>query len=292
MNPHIVTGESPLLAYLFGHFKEIKKTKLKQLLKYGSVTVNGRVATSHKHPLKAGDRVDFLTKRSVLQENLRHKLSFPIVYEDEWILVVDKPSGLLSMGTERDKIHTVYHELTAYVRAKSPDGRGRVFIVHRLDRDASGLAVFAKQAAAKLALQSNWKKAVKKYYAIVEGVPQEPSGTIESHLTEDNFRRVYSLSKPGRDSKPAVTQYRIVKSTGRYTLLEAILVTGRKNQIRVHLSDLGYPIAGDAKYGAQSDPAGRLALHAFFLSFKHPITEENKTFESPLPAPLAKLVRF
>jgi RluA family pseudouridine synthase len=290
MAPDIVDKETRLFDHLVASFPQFKKTKLKQILKYGSVTVNGKVITGYHHTLHPGDRVELLDREAARREDLKARLSFPIVYEDDWILVVDKPAGLLTMGTEKDKVNTAYFELTEYVRSQSKEGRGRIFIVHRLDRESSGLLVFAKRAAAKEALQNNWEKAVKKYYAVVEGVPEKRSGEIKSYLVEDKFRRVYSSDKPSREGKRAVTRYEVLRDNGRYALLEVTLLTGRKNQIRVHLSDLGHPIAGDDKYGSRSPDAGRLGLHAHFLSFPHPETDKTMTFKSELPAALAKLV--
>jgi len=289
LTPHVVAQKSPLLQHLLAYFPAIKKTKVKQFLKYGSVTVNGAVITRSGHPLNPGDKIGFLTKAASLKEQLKTRLDFPIVYEDDELVVIDKPAGLLTMGTDKDKIHTAYYELTAYIRSQSKDGRGRVFIVHRLDREASGLVVFAKRESTKRALQENWQDAVKKYFAVVEGNPEKSSGTIDSYLVEDKFRRVFSASERTAAAKHAVTRYKTLSRSGSLTLLDVTLVTGRKNQIRVHLSDLGCPILGDVKYGSASNPAERLGLHAYYLSFKNPTTGEIKTFKSTLPAPLAEL---
>ena len=286
-----VTEPSLLLDYLFKHLAGLKKTKVKQILKYGSVRVNGRIVTSHCHALKTGDAVDFLSEKDAVTEHLKAELDFPIVYEDSEILVVDKPAGLLTMGTDREKERTLYFKLTEYVRAKNPDGRGRVFIVHRLDRESSGLVVFAKNEKSKRVLQDHWERAVKKYYAVAEGVPLEKESAIESHLIEDSFKRVYSVKQRSHRSKHAVTHYRLFRENGLYSLIDVTLETGRKNQIRVHLSDLGHPIAGDGKYGAQSDPLGRLALHAYYLSFPHPSTGKTQTFHSKLPKIFEDLFR-
>ncbi len=287
---HIVTEKSPLLEYLLKHFTAIKKIKIKQFLKHGAITVNGIVTTKHNHPLRPGDKIDFLTKASSLKERLKTYLSFPIVYEDEWLIVIDKPAGLLTMGTDKDKFHTAYYEITDYVRAQTKDGQGRIFIVHRLDRESSGLVVFAKSMAVKTKLQAEWSEAVKKYFAVVEGVPRKPEGKIESYLVEDSFKRVYSTSERSREAKHAVTLYRLLRHNAGLALLDITLITGRKNQIRVHLADLGHPIIGDVKYDSLQNPARRLGLHAHTLSFRHPQTGEIKTFESPLPDSLAKIL--
>jgi 23S rRNA pseudouridine1911/1915/1917 synthase len=284
-----VAEKTHLQAFLFKTLTGLKKTKIKQILKFGSVRVNGRVTTWYQHSLKPGDKIEILSKERASAERSKAELGLKIIYEDSDLLVVEKPAGLLTMGTAREKEATLYFMLTEYERSKTKDGRGRVFIVHRLDRDASGLIVFAKNDAAKRTLQGRWELAIKKYYAITEGTPEKRSGTIENFLREDNFKRVYSVPKSHPEAQHAVTHYRVLRENGGYALLEVTLETGRKNQIRVHLAGLGCPIMGDEKYGARSDPFRRLALHACSLSFPHPVTGELKTFRSTLPAPFKKI---
>lgn len=283
MKPYVTSEDGPLLATLIKAFPSIKRTKLKQLLKYSAVTVNGKTVEQHDHALHAGDSIAIKPFRPEFSRAPKESsLSFPLLYEDEWIIAVDKPAGLLTMGTDKEKVRTAYFELTSYVRGKSLDGQGRIFIVHRLDRDASGVLIFAKDEESKFKLQENWDKVEKKYYAIVEGTPEESSGTIESYLTENKVHKVYS-TEPSPASKLAITHYRVVSSAGHYALVEVAILTGRKNQIRVHMADMGHPLIGDEKYGSRTDPAGRLGLHAFELSFDHPATGERLTFTSPLP---------
>src|SRR3989338_4045722 len=284
-----VTDKGFLLDYLFEHLIGFKKTKIRQFLKYGSVRVNGCVVTGHRHALVPGDVIDFLSIKDAELAQVKRRLNFKLVHEDSDILVAQKPAGLLKMGTEREKEKTLYFSVTAYEQAKSQDGRGRIFIVHRLDHDTSGFVIFAKNEAAKETLQTNWEQAVKKYYAITEGTPRKHEGMIESHLVEDRFKRVYSVPKPSPVSKLAVTGYRVLAANKSYALLEIDLVTGRKNQIRVHFSDLGHPIAGDSKYGAASDPLGRIALHAGFLSIPHPVTGEVLSFGPEIPKIFTRL---
>jgi 23S rRNA pseudouridine1911/1915/1917 synthase len=286
-----VTEKGFLLDYLFTHLTDLKKTKVRQILKYGSVRVNGRVATGHRHAIRPGDVIDFLSIKDAELLAMKRELKFKLIFEDSDILVTEKRAGLLTMGTDREKEKTLYFLVTAYEQAKSDDGRGRVFIVHRLDRDTSGFVVFAKNEAAKETLQSNWEKAVKKYYAIIEGIPKKPEGTLESYLVEDRFKRVYSVPKSTKDSKHAVTRYQVLETNSSYALLEIDLVTGRKNQIRVHLSDLGHPIAGDSKYGAATNPLGRLALHAGFLSIPHPVSGKVLSFGPKIPEVFTDLMR-
>ena len=289
MRTFVVKEGTLLQDFLFTALKDLKKTKIKQILKFGSVHVNGREITWYKHPLKPGDKVEILGKERASAERSKANLGIPILFEDKDLLVVEKPSGLLTMGTERVKEATLYFMLNEYEKSKTREKSGRIYIVHRLDRDASGLIVFAKSDAAKRGLQSHWNLATKKYYAITEGTPEEKEGTIENFLREDDFKRVYAVSRNHPEAQHAVTHYRVLRENGGYALLEVTLETGRKNQIRVHLAGLGCPIMGDEKYGARSDPFRRLALHACFLSFPHPMTGELKTFKSALPVPFKKI---
>ncbi len=288
MQPLTVGEPIALLAYLFRELSSLKKTRVKQMLKFGSVLVNGEIVTAHSHPLKKGDRVTFIGKKEATAARAKTKLPFRIEYEDEDVLVVDKPAGLLTVSTESEKEYTLYFAVTAYVRTVKKESR--VFIVHRLDRDTSGLLVLAKNMQAKLFLQSNWDQAVKEYSAVVEGRPRSSEGTIRSSLAEDKFRRVYKTGEKG--AKDSITHYRMIKSNGQYSLLELSLGTGRKNQIRVHLADEGTPVAGDYKYGAATDPIGRMALHASYLSFPHPTNvEKTLAFNSPAPLDFTALCR-
>ncbi len=289
MKTHTAVEDLLLLTYLLKYFPEKKRTKIKQLLKYGAIAVNGKIVTRHDYSLKTGDTLEFLQKPKENRQRPKLEPPFPIIYEDDHLIVIDKPEGLLTVATEKIKTHTVYYELTDYVRSNGKTGKERIFIVHRLDRDASGLLVFAKNEEVKYSLQNHWDKAEKKYYALVEGIPKKSSETIESHLIEDKFRRVYS-ARESKFSKYAATQYRVIKSSKKFSLLEVTLLTGRKNQIRVHLADIGHPIIGDEKYGSISDPAGRLGLHAYLLSFRHPVTQEQMIFKSELPADLKKVI--
>jgi RluA family pseudouridine synthase len=212
-----------------------------------------------------------------------------ILHEDRDVLVVEKPPGLLTVGTETEKSRTLYSILMDYVRKGCAKSRRRIFIVHRLDRETSGVLVFAKSGEAKLFLQSHWGDTKKKYLAVVHGRCEKRSGIISTYLAENRAHVVYSTSDPG-EGKLAETAYRVLKQTRDYALLEIDLLTGRKNQIRVHLADLGHPVVGDKKYGKGATVHKRLALHALSLSFIHPFNGRRLTFEAPMPAYYAKLV--
>ena len=211
-----------------------------------------------------------------------------VLYEDDHLLAVDKPAGLLTIGTESDKTRTAYFMVTNYVRKGFSKSRKRIFIVHRLDRDTSGILIFAKTIEAKLYLQRNWQQTRKKYLAIVHGRPRKAAATITTYLAENQAHFVYSTADrtAGRLSR---TAYRVVEQTGDYALLEIDLLTGRKHQIRVHLADIGHPVVGDTRYGA--DDSRRLALHARSIWFHHPSSSKPLTLEAPIPLLFNKLLR-
>lgn len=213
-----------------------------------------------------------------------------ILYEDQHILVVDKINGLLTMGTEREKEQTAYFLLNQYVKRGNERSRNRVFIVHRLDRDTSGLLVFAKNEQAKHFLQENWQGVTKKYYAVVHGILREKEGEISSYLIESKAYKVYSVSDPAK-GKFSKTGYKVLKESEKYSLLEINLFTGRKNQIRAHLSEEGHPVVGDKIYGGADPGIKRLALHAYSLSITHPSTKKEMLFETGIPAFFKTLVR-
>lgn len=279
-------ADDSLLAFLLCHVKGKSRNNIKSMLARGQVSVDGRTATRFDHPVAVGSRV---AVKAHVEEEVPG-LPFPILYEDRDILVIDKPAGLLTIANEKEKVRTAYHMLTDYVRQESKFGR--VFVVHRLDRDTSGVVLFAKNEETKRAFQEDWDARVLRrgYRALVEGVPQPPEGEVRSFLRETRTHLVYS-GAPGRDAKEAVTLYRTLASGGGYALLEIDLKTGRKNQIRVHMSDLGHPIAGDRQYGARTRPLGRLCLHAHRLELIDPRSGEKRVFAAREPAAFHRLCR-
>ena len=205
-----------------------------------------------------------------------------IVFEDDTLIVVDKPEGLLTMATDTERSRTAYAMVRRYLNSKRPPEH--LFIVHRLDREASGLLVFAKSPEAKEHLQDQFKAhtAGRRYVAVVEGRPESDDFTIRSYLTENAAYRVYS-TKNARIGKLAVTHVHVLKRTARNTVLEVKLETGRKHQIRVHLAENGHPIVGDKNYGSRTNPLRRIALHGAHLDFRHPMTGKLMHFDSPPP---------
>jgi 23S rRNA pseudouridine1911/1915/1917 synthase len=248
-------------------------TKIRKKIKHGDIRVNGQAMLRPDFLLLPGQTVEI--NRSTLPA------PFPVLYEDRCLIAVEKPAGLLSISTDRETSNTFYRAVNHYVQIRS-QGKERIFIVHRLDREVSGVMLFAKSQAIQEALQRNWSTAEKHYAALVEGQPPEKEGCIRTWLKENRIHKVYSCPE-GPYAKYAVTRYREQKKYPRHTLLEIDLETGRKNQIRAHLSELGCPIVGDRKYGAADNPIHRLALHAFSLTFVHPVSGERITVKSPVP---------
>lgn len=282
-----VAEAAPLIEFLASAMPERKRTAIKQLLKYDQVKVNGNVTSQFDTALEPGTTVEVnFTRPFVTFRNRRMQL----VYEDEHIIVANKGYGLLSMGNDKIKEGTAYSILRDYVKDQDP--RNKLFIVHRLDQHTSGLMVFAKTMQAKDGLQHNWNNMVRRrqYVCVVEGKLDPAEGTVKSYLAENSKFLVYSTDDP-KEGKPAMTHYSTIKSANGYTLTEVELETGRKNQIRVHMSDLGHPIAGDRRYGAKTSPIHRLALHARTLVFIHPITRKLMEFETPIPASFASMVK-
>ncbi|MFA7173912.1 MAG: RluA family pseudouridine synthase [Kiritimatiellia bacterium] len=206
----------------------------------------------------------------------------PVIYEDHDLIVVDKREGLLTVRTETVKENTALHLLNLYMRKGNPKSTAQVFVVHRLDRETSGVLLFAKTEAAKAYLMEEWKNFTKKYYAIVHGILPEKEGVITSYLTENSIHRMYSVADPEK-GKFAKTGYRVLKESKGYSLLEVDLYTGKKNQIRVHFSEKGFPVAGDRMYGSKDKFIKRLTLHSASITITHPYTHELMTFEAKLP---------
>ena len=277
--------ETKLLEFLYESFPERSRKSVKSLLEQKQIMIQNQIVTRFDYPLEPGMDVIILKKKPTPVVTLR---KMDLLYEDEHLLVIEKSAGLLSVATEKENEETAFSILKSYV--KKSHHRAELYIVHRLDRDTSGILMFARTKEIQKKLQDNWENAVTKriYYAVVEGNVQMVEGEIVSSLKENKALTMYSSKTPG-DGQKAVTRYRVLKSNGRYTLLEVSLQTGRKNQIRVHLQDIGHSIAGDKKYGAATDPLGRLGLHAGILEFFHPATGKCLHFESSVPRVMEKL---
>ena len=279
--------ETTLLQCLEQKLSDHKRSSLKAMMKYGQVAVNGVPTSQFDLMVQPGDEMSVnFTRPFVTFSHPRIRL----VYEDDDIIVVHKGSGILSVGTDNRSDGTAYSIVRNYLKNKDP--HLKLFIIHRLDRDTSGLMMFAKNIEAKEAMQHNWNNMVlsRTYVAVVEGKVEEESGTVRSYLAETSQYEVYSTQNP-EEGQLAITRYKRLDCRHGYSLMELSLDTGRKNQIRVHMKDLGHPIVGDRKYGAKSSPLRRMALHARTLRFVHPVTRKDMLFETPIPSRFLSLLK-
>ncbi len=283
----IVEQESGLLEYLLLNLTNQSRNNVKSLLSHREVIVDGKVVTKYDYLLKVGQKVEI--NWGLSRDNNKKSL-LDIIYEDKEIIVINKPAGLLSIATNKEDIRTAYHMLMEYVRIDNP--KNRIFVVHRLDRDTSGIMVAAKNEKMKLLLQDNWADIISKrgYVALVEGKLENPKGTIRSWLRETQTHFMYSSTTDG-DGLEAITDYEVISENPDYSLVDIRLQTGRKNQIRVHMKDMGHSIAGDKKYGGLTNPLRRLCLHAYILEVKHPITGKIMCFETEIPRKFISLSR-
>lgn len=277
-----------LLAFVSERLKEKSRTDLKSWLRHGHFRINGTVATNFDAPIPPEGKVEVNVSRPfVVLNNPRLQL----VYEDEDVIVINKGYGLLSVGTQTQrKEESAFSILRDYVKSQNP--RNKLYVVHRLDRDTSGLMMFAKNEEAQETLRHNWNNMVldRLYVALLEGFVKEDSGFRKSRLVENSQYVVYSTDDP-EEGKLAVTHFKVLKRANGLSLVEFSLDTGRKNQIRVHASEMGHPISGDRKYGAKESRLHRLCLHARTLRFAHPITRKDMRFELPVPARFLQAVK-
>jgi 23S rRNA pseudouridine1911/1915/1917 synthase len=281
-----VESSCEMLAWLLGPPLRLSRKQAKDLLRFRAVSVQNLKIVRHDTALAAGDVVT-IAQPGAMPGTAAEQLGLKIVYLDEAIVVIDKPAGLLSMGSEREKERTAHRILNDYLKTLNKSRLQQAFIVHRLDRDTSGLLLFARSVATQEELQRNWKLVTKKYFAVVEGATRNPEGTLTDRLVESKSLLVHRVSQGG---EIAITHYRAIATRDDFSLMEITLETGRKHQIRVQLAGAGHPVVGDRKYGARTDPARRLALHSCELKFRHPISGAPMEFRSVLPARLRKLI--
>ncbi len=277
-----------LLAFVQEKMPDRSRTDLKSWLRHGHMRVDGMVTSAFDAPVGQGVKVEVNVSRPFVV--LRHP-RLQLVYEDNDVIVINKGYGLLSVGTQSHrKEETAYDILRDYVKNQNP--ANKLYVVHRLDRDTSGLMMFAKTEEAQENLRHNWNNMVldRLYVALLEGYVKEDSGFVKSRLAENTQFVVYSTEEPG-EGKLAVTRFNVLKRANGLSLVEFSLDTGRKNQIRVHASEMGHPISGDRKYGAKESRLHRLCLHARTLRFAHPITRKDMRFETPVPSKFSDAVK-
>src|SRR6516164_3850708 len=281
-----VASRCELLPYLISLPLGLSRKQAKDLLRLRAVTVQHKGRVRHDTDLGPNDVVTIAVGKRVRDDAVEHH-GLKIIHLDDAVVVVDKPTGLLSMGSEREKERTAHRLLNKHLKTLTRSRLQQAFIVHRLDRETSGLMIFARNQSIQAILQQNWKLVAKRYLAVVEGSPANEQGTLKDHLVESNSFMVHRVDKGGA---LAITHYRVLRRHGDKSLLELMLETGRKNQVRVQLAALGHPIIGDLKYGASTDPARRLALHSCALNFRHPVSGALMEFHSALPAQLEHLL--
>lgn len=282
-----VKEETTLLPFLFTTLSGLSKTEVKSMLKYKHVAIKGAAVTQFDTPLLPGDKVEVNFGRSFYKFN---NPQVKVLYEDEWMVVIEKASGLLSVANDTSKEKNAYHILRDYVRHDNP--QAELYVCHRLDQYTSGILIFAKDEALQKEMRANWDFYVKerKYMCVTENVPPKAEDTIESLLTQNEHLRVHSTNDESV-GQLAVTHYRVIQSRGRYALIDVEIFTGKKNQIRVHMSEMGCPIAGDMKYGAETNPLRRLMLHNYRLAFIHPVSGELMRFSLPTPTAFRKITQ-
>lgn len=267
----------------------LNRTALKNLLKFGAVSVNGSTVRQFDHALAVGDDVTIGALQAAAAASRLESARIQIVYEDDALLVLDKPAGLLTVATKFFKTDTLFYRLDGFLRGRDAKQAIRPQVVHRLDQDTSGLVLFAKSVEVQKKLQDAWSSVEKIYWAVVVNRPSSDAGTVTNYLTESKAMKVHAKNFATEGSQLATSHYRVVKAHDGLALLEVRLETGRKHQIRVHLAGLGCPVAGDERYGAKINPCGRLGLHAGTLRLSHPTTGAAMSFESPLPKALSRL---
>lgn len=279
MNKYLVKKDILLMEFLLNYYN---KKNVKNLLRYKLVKVNGQVVSQFNYQLKAGDLI-------IIDKNDLNRPDIDIIYEDDEMVVLNKPSGLLSIAGGNEKEKTAYHLVGEYLKSKNRNAK--VFVVHRLDKDTSGVLIFAKNEIIKNKLQNNWNEIVYKrgYLAIVEGRLKKKTGRIKNYLDESKTQMVYIST--GRKGKLAITNYKVLKELRNNSLVEIFLETGRKNQIRVHMQSLGHSIVGDKKYGAITNPLKRMGLHSHVLAFIHPDTKIKMEFKAPMPEEFRKVFK-
>jgi 23S rRNA pseudouridine1911/1915/1917 synthase len=279
-----INEDALLMEFLVKNLKDRNRDNIKSLLRNKQIWINNKAVSQFNFPLRKGQE---LIIRWARESDLPASDQLNIVFEDEHIIVIDKKSGLLSVSDGNDHV-TAHALLTDWVKKQNQNSK--VYIVHRLDQYTSGLLMFVKTEEIQNIFRNEWKAYIteRKYTAVVEGEVKKSKGRISSYLLE-NEALVMISSQDSSKGKHAVTHYQTLKTTRNYSLLEVQLETGKKNQIRVHMQDIGHPVAGDRKYGAKTNPVRRLCLHATVLSLLHPVTQQNLRFESKVPADFMRL---
>ena len=287
MMKETASTESDLLAVLRSMFPQSSSTTLRKMLTQGRVVVNGEVVHRAKSEVVAGDTVEVLERQRAEARTppptIGPTVDLDVLYEDDALLVVNKPHRLLSVATDRLEMDTLHSRCVDYLKHQNKDAW--CYIVHRLDKDTSGVMVLAKHPTAKRELQQQFhdREVHRTYLAVVESAPHPPSGTIRTWLMEDKQLNVKAVNKNHPQGKEAISHYHVVESNETFSLVEVSIETGRRHQIRMAMQHLGTPVVGDERHGASTDPHQRIMLHASSLEFLHPENDDPVRFEAPLP---------
>ena len=279
-----VYKQTTLMDFLIFKMPDTPRKTIKSLLTHHQVAVGGVPVSQYNYALYPEDVVTVSKNRIAKHE----RRPLPIIYEDDDIIAINKPSGLLSVATEREKGRTAYRLVSDYIVSKDP--KARIFVVHRLDEDTSGVLLFAKNHEVREALQNAWQDIVscRAYYAVVEGAMEQEEGTLKDYLAQDNFQLIY-VTKSKSKGKLAITHYKLIKTKEGLSLLDIHIDSGRKNQIRVQLGHIGHHVIGDDKYGEPVDPIKRLGLHAYQLTFVNPLNGKVYDIKADMPEEFKKL---
>ena len=280
-----VHQECELLEFLFSKFPNLSRNAVKSILSGHFVAVNGAPVSQYNLKLSKDDEV--IVSKQRISKKKRQDL--PIIFEDNELIVINKPSGLLTIPSDNEKGRTAYRMVNDYVQQK--DKHNRIFVVHRLDEDTSGVLMFAKNSKIKDILQKEWSDIVlaRGYYAIVEGKMEKQEATLVNYLKENSLNLMY-VTNNKNEGKKCITQYKVLKTNKNYSLLDINIDTGRKNQIRVQLGHIRHHVIGDDKYGNPADPIKRLGLHAYRLKFVHPVTKKIYEFKTEIPKEFLKIL--
>ena len=280
-----VHQECELLEFLFTKFPNLSRNAVKSILSGHFVAVNGAPVSQYNLKLSKDDEV-IVSKQRISKKN---RQDLPIIFENDEFIVINKPSGLLTIPSDNEKGRTAYRMINDYVQQK--DKHNRIFVVHRLDEDTSGVLLFAKNPKIKDILQKEWNEIVlaRGYYAVVEGKMEKPEATLINYLKENSLNLMY-VTNNKNEGKKCITQYKVLKANKNYSLLDVNIDTGRKNQIRVQLGHIGHHVIGDDKYGEPADPIKRLGLHAYRLKFVHPVTKKIYEFKTEIPKEFLKII--
>jgi len=267
-----------LFDVIFPRYKASSRTKVRNLIKHGCVSVNEEIIKRTDYPVENGDLIEISEEISSFP--IRKSSPYNIVFEDKYLIAVIKPAGLVTSGDVPDRASTLHKNLNHYLNSISKN-KITLYVIHRIDKEVEGIVLFSKFEAIQLKIKENWNDVEKKYYALVNGITPQEEDIIGSWLREGSKQKVFSTPESSA-SKYAITRYRVIKKLHGYTLLEVRLETGRKNQIRVHMSDIGCPIVGDWKYGDKSKVKRQIRLFAFYISFSHPVSGKRIRLELPL----------